>query len=146
MLPQLIVEADACSLSGRWLLDPIFAQNLVELGAFVAEQLTPEGIRGPSLWIISGYRSTQLQAALNPAVENSCHTTCPAVAADLRLGSFSLGREEANLWAILGGWWKLHTAGRWGGDFSFPGSRPGDINVREMNHFDLGPCLGGSHG
>lgn len=116
------------------------------LGDFVAEQLTPERVRGPDIWIISGYRSPQLQASINPSVTNSCHSTCPAVAADLRLGSFSFGREEANLWAILGGWWVTHTLGRWGGTFSFPGSRPGDINVREMNHFDLGPCLRASGG
>ncbi len=139
-LPQLLAGANACSLQRRWILAPALASGLVGLGAFVAEQLTPEGIRGPDLWIISGYRSELLQAQINPAVPVGCHTTCPSMAADLRLGSTTFGRDEAPLWAILGGWWTTHTGGRWGGNFSFPGGDFGDINLREMNHFDLGPC------
>lgn len=87
------------------------------------------GIRWPGLWIISGYRDEETQTKVNPTVTKSCHRQCPSLAADLRLGTVE-GIPPTELWAILGGMWKLKTGGRWGGDF----------DPYDPNHFDFGPC------
>lgn len=107
------------------------------------DRLTPPGIRGPSLFIISGYRSPETQARVNPSVTRSCHVQCPSLAADLRVGSIE-GLESVEVWTIIGGLWGFEFGGRWGGRFS--SDDPAEINIagintREMNHFDLGPCL-----
>jgi len=122
---------DACTLSRRWILDPSFAEDLVRLNRFSESGFGAEELRGLSLWIISGYRSAGVQAALNPDAPDSLHRRCPALAADLRLGGSELGFGTDEIWAILGGWWRLNTGGRWGGQFQ-------DQTRFELNHFDHG--------
>jgi len=79
----------------------------------------------PGLYIISGYRSPSHNADVG-GVPGSFHTACPSLAADLRVGNVAgLGSDE--VWAILGGMWRL-AGGKWGGTFSPP----------DPNHFDIG--------
>jgi len=56
------------------------------------------------------------------------------MATDLQVGTVPTGVAARELWLLLGNQWRL-LGGRWGGDFDMP---PGQINEREMNHFDLG--------
>jgi len=79
----------------------------------------------PGLYIISGYRTPTHNADVG-GVPASFHTRCPSLAADLRVGRVAgLGSNE--VWAILGGMWRL-MGGKWGGTFSTP----------DPNHFDIG--------
>jgi len=87
----------------------------------------------PGLYIISGARTPAQNSAVNGA-QDSRHLQCPSSAADLRVGTVS-GLPDGEVWAILGGWWRLH-GGRWGGSFSWEGSPL--PNPKEWNHFDLG--------
>ncbi len=146
MLPENIGD-DPCRLSARWLLDPAFARDLVRLNAWSMERFARAGVRSLSLRIISGHRSQALQAEVNPDAPLSLHTRCPAVAADLALGESDPRFTSPQVWAILGGRWKLTTLGRWGGNFCrdtlgigicTEGGQSGAINTAEMNHFDLG--------
>jgi len=118
---------DACGLARRWILDPTLAEMLVRLEAKARAEFDALGIRWPGLRIISGFRSSEHQAQLNPAVTQSYHTRCPSLAADLRLGADPPVGDLSNIWAIIGGMWEL-MGGRWGGRFSTP----------DPNHFDLG--------
>ena len=97
------------------------------------QRVTPEGRPAPQLLIISGYRTPERNAEVGGA-PNSCHIQCPARAVDLRMGNIE-GLDNVELWSILGGMWRL-MGGRWGGNF---GSAT-EVNTREMNHFDIGPC------
>ena len=74
---------------------------------------------------------------INPDAPTSRHTHCPALAADLSLGGPVVGLTSQETWAVFGGWWKLHTGGRWGGDFKDLEHQGPGINRREMNHFDM---------
>jgi len=128
-------------LATRWLLAPSLAEMVVRMERLAGERFAAPGIPWPGIWIISGHRSQETQAELNPSVKASCHTVCPALAVDLRVGSLA-GVDSVEVWSILGGMWRL-MGGRWGGNFS--SDDPSEINIvgintREMNHFDLGPC------
>lgn len=125
-LPEAIGD-DACGLARRWVLDPTLAAMLVRLEAEARRQFDAGGIRWPGLRIISGFRTSEHQAQLNPAVTQSYHTRCPSLAADLRLGADPPVGDLTNIWAILGGIWEL-MGGRWGGRFQ----------QADLNHFDLG--------
>jgi len=81
--------------------------------------------RMPPLYIISGYRSPRYNADIGGA-PNSFHTACPSLAVDLRIGSVA-GFDTDEIWAILGGRWRL-MGGKWGGTFRIP----------DPNHFDIG--------
>lgn len=128
-LPEVIHD-DHCSLARRWILDPSLAQDLVALEGLAQTRFTAPGIHWPGLWIISGFRTREHQAWLNPDAPDSCHLPCPSLAADLRVGTVD-GLDAPEVWTILGGFWELELLGRWGGRFSPP----------DMNHFDHGPCL-----
>ena len=125
------IGGDACDLQRRWLLDARLARNLVSLAAFVEKEFASAGLRGPGLWIISGYRSESEQAQLNPSLPASLHRRCPSLAVDLRLGTTAATVTSPEVWRIIGGKWKLISWGRWGGDFK-------DQSRFELNHFDLG--------
>lgn len=126
MLPEAI-NGDACGIAGRWLLDSTLAEGLVLLERVAEERFTSAGTRWPGLWIISGQRSRADQARLNPLVKDSLHTRCPALAADLRVGSIP-GLPSAELLQFAGGIW-MALGFRWGGLFSdFPNPA----------HFDVG--------
>lgn len=99
---------------------------VVDLDAWAERQFAAEGLRWGGLWIISGYRSPQSQAELNPLAPDSLHTTCPAMAVDLRVAGSPASTTPFEFWAWLGTKWKM-MGGRWGGDFS----------RRDPNHFDL---------
>lgn len=119
------VGSNWCQLSNGWKLDPSLASRLVRL-----EQQASEGFGRywPGLYIISGYRSPRHNADIGGAPQ-SFHTSCPSLAADLRVGSVAgLGSDE--VWAILGGMWRL-MGGKWGGTFRTP----------DPNHFDIGGGL-----
>jgi len=124
-LPERVAQ-DSCQLANRWRLDPTLAGMVVGLEAWAQARLADEGLPWPGLFIISGYRSQQRQAVVNPSSPNSLHTHCPALAVDLRIGSVA-GAGAEQIWQWLGARWKL-LGGRWGGDFSSP----------DLNHFDLG--------
>jgi len=154
VLPEKIGD-DACGLARRWVLDPGLARAVVALNRWQEGRFAAAGFRGPSLWIISGHRTTEDQQRINPDAPNSFHTTCPSMAVDLRLGQNDESLTGVQVWSILGGRWKLTTAGRWGGDFcsdtdgslTFPGiclvgGNSGAVNRLEMNHFDFGVSRG----
>jgi len=88
----------------------------------------------PGLTMVSGMRTPSSNLAAR-GVEGSRHLRCPSDAADLRVGTIR-GIEAADVWGVLGGWWKFHGFGRWGGDFQWEGSPL--PNPKEWNHFDLG--------
>jgi len=139
-LSELLNDADPCELARRWTLDPSFAAALIRLVRMSSERLTPAGFGGSALQfrIISGFRSRETQARVNPLTPNSCHVRCPAVAADLSMGSIEgIDRITPHLWAVVGGIWEFEFRGRWGGNFDVG---PGLINEAESNHFDWGPC------
>jgi len=116
------VGGDPCQLADRWLLDDGLADMLVRLEHQAAREM---GRYWPGLFIISGYRSPRHNADVGGA-PNSFHTACPSLAADLRVGRVAgLGSDE--VWAILGGMWRL-MGGKWGGTFRTP----------DPNHFDIG--------
>jgi len=140
LLPERVTD-DACGLARRWALDTSLARGLVALNRWQKERFAASGFRGPDLWIVSGYRTPERNSQLPGAAENSLHTSCPAMAVDLRLGQSDGRLTPLEVWAILGGRWRLTTGGRWGGNFSDPAKGiPPMIgqNAREQNHFDLG--------
>jgi len=95
---------------------------LVRLGEQAALEF---GRYWPGLYIISGYRTAAHNAHVGGA-PGSFHLVCPSLAADLRVGNVQgLGTDE--IWAILGGMWRL-MGGKWGGTFRSP----------DPNHFDIG--------
>jgi len=120
------VGTDACSLSRRWILNPVLADMLVGLDAEAAREFSAQGFRWPGIFVISGHRSPALQLDLNPLAPNSLHTRCPALAADLRVGDLPASLTPRNLWALLGEIWERF-GGRWGGRFT----------PEDLNHFDL---------
>ena len=113
---------DACILANRWTLDLGLASMLIRLEQQAAQEL---GKFWPGLWVISGQRSPGHNANVGGS-PNSFHLECPSLAVDLRVGSVQgLGSDE--IWAILGGMWRL-MGGRWGGTFREPSPQ----------HFDIG--------
>ncbi len=126
MLPEPI-RGDACGLSRRWLLASVLAQGLVRLERRMQERFAPTPFDWPGLWVISGNRTAALQASLNPAVKDSLHRRCPALAVDLRVGSIP-GLPSDGLLTMAGETW-MTMGFRWGGTFSdFPNPA----------HFDVG--------
>jgi len=91
-----------------------------------ARQFSAQGLRWPGLFVISGYRSSRVQASVNPLAPNSLHTRCPSLAADLRVGDIPASLTPFEWWELLGGIWGT-LGGRWGGRFTPP----------DLNHFDL---------
>jgi len=108
------------------MLDDRLAAMLVALAEFWdhAFDAVPR-VTSPPLYIISGQRSETKNRSVRGA-RDSRHLDCPSTAVDLRIGQVQ-GLSSDELWAILGGHWRLQ-GGRWGGTFSTP----------DMNHFDLG--------
>jgi len=126
VLPQRI-NGDACGLSRRWILSPILAEGLVQLQRRAQERFASTPFDWPGLWIIGGHRTFARQASLNPAVEDSLHTRCPSLAADLRVGTIA-GLPRTFLLDLAGEIW-MTMGFRWGGTFSdFPNPA----------HFDIG--------
>jgi len=116
------VGRDSCSLADRWVLDDTLAGMVVRLEQQASREF---GRWWPGLWVISGHRNPTYNAQVGGA-PNSLHTACPSLAVDLRVGNVA-GLSNPEVWAILGGMWRL-MGGRWGGTFSTP----------DLNHFDLG--------
>ena len=117
-----VVGQDPCQLADRWSLSESLARKLVHLESQARSEF---GKWWPGLFVISGYRDPVKNAEVG-GVPNSFHTYCPSLAADLRVGNMAgFGSDE--IWAILGGMWRL-SGGRWGGTFSNP----------DPNHFDIG--------
>ena len=131
MTPERVTD-DACGISRRWLLAPHVAESVVSVNREMGSLFSAQGIRWPGLTIISGYRSSQKQAQVNPAVTKSWHSRCPALAVDLRVGDAPASTTPVELWATIAHQFKKRGA-RWGGDFKHAGSGP---NKREANHFD----------
>ncbi len=123
------VDRGACAISELFALSPRLAQMLEGLDRW-AQQKFRVGTMNvwPGLYIISGQRSAATNEAVGGA-PNSRHLSCPSDAVDLRVGTV-IGLESNEIWAILGGKWRL-MGGRWGGEFSTP----------DPNHFDLGAGL-----
>ena len=120
------VGNDSCSLSRRWILDPALADMLVALDAEARRIFSAEGVRWPGLFVISGFRSKQLQAEINPLVPKSLHTRCPSLAADLRVGDVPASLTDPTVWAFYGALWN-GLGGRWGGNF---------LPTPDYNHFE----------
>ncbi len=126
MLPERIRD-DGCSLARRWVLDATLAQGLVRLERLAEQRFATTPFDWPGLWIVSGHRTPAHQAVLNPAVQDSLHVRCPALAADLRVGSLP-GLPADALLDYAGGLW-VSMGFRWGGLFTdFPNPA----------HFDIG--------
>lgn len=121
------VSVDACVLQRRYLLDPHLLRMVKALDRWAEDQFARKGIRWPGLVIISGWRSREFQAHLNPDAPNSLHTRCPSLAVDLRVGHVAASIVGDFVWDWLGARWAM-MGGRWGGRFS----------RRDENHFDLG--------
>ena len=121
------IENDLCGISRRWVLDPTLAGMLVRTEAWVERIFSAEGLRWPGLYIISGYRTAQQQAEINPDNPQSLHVRCPSLAVDLRVGDVPASVTPLDIWQIVGNAWRAQ-GGRWGGDFPKP----------DVNHFDLG--------
>jgi len=117
------------------MVDPHLVSLIQALDRWAAEEIARTGLRWPGLHIISGHRSEEMQANLNPDAPLSLHRRCPALAIDLRLGTLA-GLEPDSIWELLGARWRL-MGGRWGGNFS-PGKDIFGVNREEQNHFDLG--------
>jgi hypothetical protein len=83
--------------------------------------------RWQGLYVISGYRSPDLQARINPLVPDSLHTRCPSLAVDLRVGNRPASLTDVDVWEWLGAEWERRGF-RFGGHFKDP----------DVNHFDLG--------
>jgi hypothetical protein len=115
---------DVCGLQRRWSIAPIVAQALLAMEEVARRDFAAQGLPWPGLYVISGYRSREHQAQVNPAVLSSFHTTCPALAVDLRVGDLPAS-TTAEFWPYLGQIWKS-LGGTWGGTFDDP------------NHFDFG--------
>jgi len=122
MLPAH-VGSDECRLAARWNLDASLAHMVIRLEEQARREFGPR--RWPGLYIFSGYRDPAHNAEVG-GVPNSFHTACPALAADIRVGSVP-GLPQDELQAILGGMWR-RMGGRWGGTFSTPSPL----------HFDIG--------
>jgi len=126
MLPEPIGD-DPCMLARRWVLAPLLAEGLIRLDRLARERFASSGLHWPGLWIVSGNRSKEAQADLNPAVQDSLHVECPALAADVRVGS-TAGQSSESLLGFAGGLWQA-MGFRWGGTFrDFPNPA----------HFDVG--------
>ena len=126
MLPEAINDDD-CGLARRWILAPALATGLVLLEGRAEERFASRSLSWPGLWIISGHRTQESQAGLNPTVKDSFHVRCPALAADLRVGPIP-GFSRDALLDFAGGLW-MAMGFRWGGTFSdFP----------NRAHFDIG--------
>ncbi len=123
---ERVAIGDDCGLSRRWRLEPTLAAMLGRLEARAQDAFSAEGLRWPGIFVISGYRSPQRQAQVNPDAPNSLHVRCPALAVDLRVGDLPASSTPLELWSFLGQLWKA-LGGRWGGDFT----------PRDPNHFDL---------
>lgn len=125
------VGRDSCALAFEWGISERLALELIRLDTWAETTLSgtwgPVRSGWPGLFIISGYREPSFQQRLNPTAPQSLHTRCPALAADLRIGNRPASMTPLEMWALLGGRWKLWGF-RWGGDF----------DPIDPNHFDLG--------
>jgi len=132
------VGGDPCGLSRRWSIEPDLAFMLDALEERAQATFSAEGVRWPSLFVISGYRPPAVQAFLNPSAPRSLHTRCPALAADLRLGDTAATLTPIEVWAAYGTWWKL-LGGIWGGDFSHgvPVWQRAGFPIGDFNHFAI---------
>lgn len=137
MRSERVDESDADGLARRWRLDDRTAAAVVALEQEARCALAPCGLRWPGVYVISGYRSSPVEAELSrnsPAATRSLHMATssgkPAsLAVDLRVGGQPASTTPLELWTWLGQIWKRVTpGGRWGGDFTSP----------DLNHFDLG--------
>ena len=137
MRSERVDEGDADGLVRRWGLDPRTASALVALEQEARCALAPCGLRWPGLWIISGWRSSPVEAELgrdSPTARRSLHMATrdgqPAsLAVDLRVGGLPASTTPIEIWTWLGSiWHRVAPGGRWGGEFSAP----------DVNHFDLG--------
>jgi len=99
---------------------------LFALDARAREIFSSQGLRWPGLYIISGYRSPDLQSRINPSAPNSRHTSCPSLAVDVRVGDVPASLTDPTIWHFLGTEWKK-LGGRWGGSF----------RIEDLNHFDI---------
>ena len=139
-------------ISRRWSLDCTLARDLVRLDGFglagwsKLRAAAPLWLRGsplsafliwPGLYVISGYRTEEQQAGLNPGAQDSQHRRCPSLAADLRVGQLEACLTAPAVWQWLAAGWKLQGPGhRWGGDF-IGGFVPCPLWEADLNHFDL---------
>lgn len=114
-------------LARRWLLAPHLVSMLQDLDRWAHSRFARVGLHWPGLTILSGHRTREEQAEVNPDVPDSLHRRCPALAVDLRVGAVPASEVGGSVWDWLGAQWEL-MGGRWGGRFS----------VRDENHFDLG--------
>lgn len=100
---------------------------LQRLDAWADEELSSRGLRWPGLYVISGHRQRPVEGAFTQETATaSLHLSCPALAADLRVGTAPASITPPSVWGALGARWEA-MGGRWGGRFDPP----------DWNHFDV---------
>lgn len=106
---------------------------LADLDTWATQNLSPDGLRWPGIYVISGHRRAPVSSAFDPdapPAEKSRHLRCPSLAVDLRVGNAPASLTPFTVWAALGSRWESQQ-GRWGGRFQPP----------DPNHFDIPPEL-----
>jgi len=121
---------DSLCLQRQWNISADLADKLIRAEDLAAQSFSSEGLCWPGVWIISGHRTREEQAEINPDFPNSLHRRDPSVAVDILLGNLP-GPENDPLLAHFAIFWKA-LFGRWGFDAYGPA---------EQNHFDLGTSL-----
>jgi len=128
---ERVSTTDSASLSRRWLLEPALACAVVEVEDLAERSMAASGIRWPGLFILSGHRTANQQAEVNPFSEASHHRCCPSLAVDLRVGDIPASSTPHQVWKELANFFSAFGI-RWGGDFSDP-----ELASAELNHFYL---------
>jgi len=122
---------DACSLSRRWLLEPIIARALVETEAVAQRSFAAQGIRWPGIFIISGHRTAAQQKEANPSNPVSHHRCCPSLAVDLRVGDLPASTTPTPFFEFIARAMEVYGI-KWGGSFQDPFE-----GFFERNHYYL---------
>lgn len=128
---ERVSTTDSTSLSRRWLLEPALACAVMGVEDLAERSAAISGIPWPGLFILSGHRTANQQAEVNPFSEASHHRCCPSLAVDLRVGDIPVSITPRPVWEEVANFFSVFEV-RWGGDFSDP-----ELASAELNHFYL---------
>jgi len=125
------VDGDACSLSRRWLLEPVIAVALVETETVAQGIFASQGLRWPGIFIISGHRTQAQQEEANPSNPSSHHRCCPSLAVDIRIGDLPASVTPRPFFKFIADALAIHGI-KWGGDLEDE-----FLALLEQNHYFL---------